>query len=223
MANIDKIKRIETMSQLFLSGNTMQEIGDRYGISRERVSKILRNTGVAIKNGGAALRKIKKDKEKFEIKNNRWIPYYKCTYSQLDGAKKELAKEGCHFRKFAVQKCSARRRGISFDMSFPEWVDTWIKSGKARDMGAGHGKYCMSRFGDVGSYSSGNVEIIPSVQNNIDAWKYKKWDTGQKSYLNLYCHRGHYRTSKSLNVRGVCKICRAIKEREKYWADKNKH
>lgn len=56
-------------------------------------------------------------------------------------------------------------RGILFLLTFEEWLDIWVKSRKLSQRGRTAEKYCMSRFGDVGPYSIGNVEIVTFSQN----------------------------------------------------------
>lgn len=68
-------------------------------------------------------------------------------------------------QKYAAQRHSARKRGIAFLLTFDEWLDLWIKSGKWSNRGRYRGNYCMARFGDKGPYAIGNVEIITFEQN----------------------------------------------------------
>lgn len=69
------------------------------------------------------------------------------------------------------QKCEARKRGISFEMSYDEWIGVWINSGKLDHRGRGRGKYCMMRLNDVGPYSVENVKIGLFEDNVSDATK----------------------------------------------------
>ena len=67
------------------------------------------------------------------------------------------------------QKAMAKHRGIDFQLTYEEWLDIWIKSGKADLRGCKAGCYNMGRHNDVGPYALGNVSIIPHEQNIIDA------------------------------------------------------
>jgi len=64
-----------------------------------------------------------------------------------------------------MQKCAARTRKIVWAITFEEWWEVWQSSGKYAERGRGHGKYQMSRVGDVGPYSVENVRIITSDAN----------------------------------------------------------
>jgi hypothetical protein len=68
-------------------------------------------------------------------------------------------------RYFYNQRDSAKRRGISFELSYIEWLDIWESSKKLEQRGRGKGKYCMMRNNDIGSYSKENVKIGLFEQN----------------------------------------------------------
>jgi hypothetical protein len=64
------------------------------------------------------------------------------------------------FRKaYTQQKSNAKGRGIAFLLTFDEWKQIWVESGKWEQRGRGANKYCMCRFGDQGCYEFGNVFI----------------------------------------------------------------
>lgn len=57
---------------------------------------------------------------------------------------------------------------IEFKLSFSEWYTIWIQSGFWDKRGVGRGKYCMSRFNDIGHYEIGNVEIKLNAENSSE-------------------------------------------------------
>jgi hypothetical protein len=61
--------------------------------------------------------------------------------------------------RYAVHKMNAKRRGVPFLMTFHQWWQLWLDSGKWQQRGNRRGKYCMCRFDDVGPYAIGNVYI----------------------------------------------------------------
>jgi hypothetical protein len=71
--------------------------------------------------------------------------------------------------RYNNHKATAKRRNIPFLLTFEQWWDIWQQSGHWLDRGKGHGKYVMSRIGDLGSYEIGNVFIQSSVQNLVDS------------------------------------------------------
>ena len=66
---------------------------------------------------------------------------------------------------FQNQRHAAKVRNIAWAITFEEWWEVWQSSGKYAERGRGHGKYQMSRVGDVGPYSVENVRIITSDAN----------------------------------------------------------
>jgi len=60
---------------------------------------------------------------------------------------------------------NARRRGIVFDLTFPEWWSVWETSGQWANRGRGGDKYVMSRYRDCGAYTKGNVFIQQGRMN----------------------------------------------------------
>lgn len=62
------------------------------------------------------------------------------------------------YRKAYTQhKGNAKVRGVEFMLTFEQWRDWWVATGKWEQRGRGRGKYCMRRYGDVGPYSIDNV------------------------------------------------------------------
>lgn len=76
--------------------------------------------------------------------------------------------------KYRGQKTRAFERGIAFLLSFDEWLEIWVKSGRLLSRGRRRDEYCMARFGDVGPYAIGNVEIITNWLNASRASKGRK-------------------------------------------------
>jgi len=74
---------------------------------------------------------------------------------------------------YNVQKKTQGRRKpdrnghrIQVTMTFEDWLQVWIDSGKLHLRGNGRGKYCMARRDDLGDYVAGNVEIKSCEENS---------------------------------------------------------
>ena len=73
--------------------------------------------------------------------------------------------------RYSQQKAQAKNRldkngdPILWKLSFEEWCDIWIQSGKWDQRGRGGNNYCMSRCNDIGHYEVSNVIIITNSQN----------------------------------------------------------
>jgi len=73
--------------------------------------------------------------------------------------------------KYAAQKGSAKRRGISWELTFDAWWKIWQESGKWDERGKAAEQYVMARKNDIGPYSMENVMIITNAQNSLDSQK----------------------------------------------------
>ena len=93
------------------------------------------------------------------------------------------------FRKgYWDHKSRARMRGIPFLMTFEEWRNIWIESGKFNQRGHYPDNYCMARNGDVGPYAMGNVRICTRRENNAEQAAYlrgKPVNDKQKEALSM--------------------------------------
>ena len=72
------------------------------------------------------------------------------------------------YQYFRQQRSNARLRGKEFKLTPEQWWKIWQESGHWDERGKGRDKYCMARFGDLGAYEVGNVEIVTNRSNNID-------------------------------------------------------
>jgi len=63
---------------------------------------------------------------------------------------------------------------IQMKMSFEQWLQVWIDSGKYHLRGCRKGCYVMARKDDLGHYEVGNVEIIQTEENVSFAHKGEK-------------------------------------------------
>lgn len=79
-----------------------------------------------------------------------------------------LRHRGSSAMLYLNQRQSAFKRGIRWEITFPEWISLWLSSGKFELRGRGVGCYCMARHGDIGPYKVGNVSIQTCAQNSRD-------------------------------------------------------
>ena len=54
---------------------------------------------------------------------------------------------------------------IEMHLTFDQWLEIWLSSGKWELRGRGTGKYVMSRVDDLGHYELGNVKIALNADN----------------------------------------------------------
>lgn len=70
---------------------------------------------------------------------------------------------------------------IMFKLSFEEWLNIWLDSGKWEQRGRKLGQYCMSRIDDIGHYEIGNITIVLSNENVRESSKRANPNKGSSS------------------------------------------
>jgi hypothetical protein len=150
------------MGALYRSGKTLQEIGDSYGITRERVRQLITKFyGLTAPDGGQH-KQTEEKRVKFEARRNAAsLKRVGCNWDQyliLREAKKPT-------RAYASQRQNAARRGIAWELNLWQWWSIWQQSGKWSERGRGNG-YMMCRNHDVGPYAVGNVYVATGCENS---------------------------------------------------------
>ena len=69
------------------------------------------------------------------------------------------------------QKRHANARNISWEISYEDWLEMWLISGKWSQRGRKKGQYCMCRYGDIGPYSVRNCYIDLTDNNQQVRWE----------------------------------------------------
>lgn len=208
-------ERTEAMAAMYRAGRTLQDIGEIYGISRERVRQVLtKYLGMNAEDGGYRLRaKVRREKTQAE-KDARCLQEYGYTFNEMRKIRREnkrMRESGVGYYRtplgaFTSQKANAKARGIDWRLNFREWWAIWQASGKWDERGRGHG-YMMCRFGDTGAYEVGNVYISTGVHNgkiqpnnpyrkahpDFDRVMAEKRTPSQERKCSLHgCDRKHY-------------------------------
>lgn len=122
---------------------------------------------------------------------------YGCDYEEavrLNGGL-GLRTEGSFARRYQEHRFNAKQRDVGWEITFPEWVEVWVKSGRWEQRGTSRGQYSMARHGDVGPYRVDNVSIQLSVDNTSFALgraprQSKRNRTGKGRGWTL--HKGRY-------------------------------
>lgn len=161
--------RAQHMAELYQSGQTLQQIGDQYGMTRERVRQILRKeTTVPPEAGGIRERgrqaAAKREKD-FEARKGM----SRAQWNEFIAMGQAMMAEGFHIERtplgaYRRQRANAHTRRIEWRLTFLQWWDIWQRSGHWEDRGRGHA-YAMCRYGDKGPYSVNNVYIATNAAN----------------------------------------------------------
>ena len=165
--------------RLFQCGKTLQEVGDIFGITRERARQILAQQGLAAPDGGQHLRSKSRKAVRAALKDMWAQEKHGCTYQQyrsLVDADRDKPAYRRPTLAYSLQKRNARTRGISWEMKLWDWWMVWQESGKWSERGRGTG-YVMAREKDAGSYHKDNVSIITANQNIKDSYINKPYTT----------------------------------------------
>lgn len=199
--------RAEQMAHQFSLGATLQEIGDEYGITRERVRQILTSIGVGRHDGGQSVKTLANLRYKNKPKPDKHFATYGCTKAEAEllngGLCVSTKRTPAH--KYGNQRRNAKARGIAWEITFPEWLNVWLESGHFQERGRGVG-YVMARIGDVGAYAVDNVEIITSAQNISDSYISRPWSS-RNIKIKTHCVHGHARTPDNVISNGTCRTC----------------
>lgn len=163
------LQRAEQMAARYRSGATLQQIGERYGITRERVRQVMTwHLGITAKDGGAAKRAEMRDAARLARRDARYIAKHGMTFATYWEINNGFdSKHESPAAKFRMQLANANRRGIAWRLTFAEWWRIWQASGKWNERRRGSG-YCMSRYGDRGAYEVGNVCVTKAQENSSE-------------------------------------------------------
>ena len=85
---------------------------------------------------------------------------------------------------YYFQRKNAERRGISWQLTYIQWIRIWIRSGHWKERGRNRGNYCMARFGDKGPYSKLNVKICTvneNISNALVGNKFGRYNRGERN------------------------------------------
>lgn len=167
-------ERARQMEQLYRGGMTLQDIGTRFGVTRERTRQILKKQGLTYRDGGQckraeekrAARKLRIAAATASRKDPKCLEWLGCTHAeavQLNGGRQPWSRDSCA-RKYIDRKRNAKRDGIEWKLTFPEWCalwgDRWKQIGRARD------SLVIARKGSNGSFSFGNCYITTLAESS---------------------------------------------------------
>lgn len=168
-------ERNEAMAAMYRAGKTLAEIGEVYGITRERVRQVLwADFGIEASSGGQTVRS-RMAKECREAKREAaCLVKHGCSTAQLEELReigREMLASGESYSRtpigaFGSQRNNAIKRDIPWSISLWEWWLIWQDSGKWKERGREAEAYVMCRFRDEGGYEVGNVYIATLRHNS---------------------------------------------------------
>lgn len=166
--------RDKDMVSAFLSGVICEDVGQRFGVSRQRVHQVLKRLGVSSLDGGIAKARRDRSETKRQAMESACLAKHGCSVDERDRFDALGMAE-----PFRRQRQNARVRGIEWRFNYGDWCRLWLSSGNWGERGRGADRYCMSRKGDTGAYTVDNVDIKRNADNGREAlsvWVGKKKD-----------------------------------------------
>jgi len=168
------LAREQQIIVLFASGATTITIGKIFGVSKQRIQKILSKNGIKRKNGGASVYYRQAAKPHLQQMAELSLRSEKLFFDCVGCSHEEYKKINRKFKNknssspakvFSSQRGNSKTRGIRWELNFFQWWTLWEKSGKWNQRGRKKGNYVMARNEDKGPYALGNVKIITNTSN----------------------------------------------------------
>jgi hypothetical protein len=146
-----------TVEVMLQAGSTLEEVGQRFGVTRERIRQIAKTHGIPC--GRPTRTKLNADRRTAE-KDQSSVAKWGCSVAEYRALGRPVTDA------FQRQRQNASKRGIAWEFAtLWEWWCVWRDSGKWAERGRKDGQYVMARRGDVGPYAPWNVEIKTSNEN----------------------------------------------------------
>ena len=164
--------RAGRMAQMYRAGSTLEQIGQHYKITRERVRQIItKHFGTSRVDGGQHKQVAGKRAREAATRDAKYLAEYGCSYAgyrALADIGRAMVDGGDSYYRtpigaYGSQRANAQRRGIEWQLNLQEWWQIWQASGKWSDRG--RDGFVMCRHGDLGPYALGNVFIGTSAEN----------------------------------------------------------
>jgi hypothetical protein len=150
--------RDRQICERYRKGETLASIGQSYGVSAERVRKILKRFGLDKRNAGLAVRNSRSMNQ--QKKAPASLRIYGCSALELEAVSLEQR------HAFLQQRTNVKRAAsVAWDLSLMEWVGVWNRSEKWDQRGQGPSKYGLSRVNINGPYGIDNVQIATNHES----------------------------------------------------------
>jgi predicted DNA-binding protein YlxM (UPF0122 family) len=158
--------RDDEICELYRSGYTMQEIGDRYNISRQRIQQILAKFNMTYEDGGNHVKSVARQEQLKQEMDERSFNNYGYTREQfhmLRGTHEDYNKSA--LGKWYQFKKNCEIHGFELQLTPLEWWDIWQKSGKFHLLERAGDGYCLGRIDQKGPFSKENCVVRKFSEN----------------------------------------------------------
>lgn len=166
--------RNKQIAAYYKKGWTLERIGQKYGVSRERIRQLLKAQGLTGKDGGHAVQMIEVRKrheeaaERHRLKmreraRKRVKKAYGCSlelWEELGGHRWDKNPNSPVYKFMNIKRLAKYKRDLKWELTLQQWWDLWQKSGKWDQCGTKRGQYVMARIDKNKPYKVGNVKIV---------------------------------------------------------------
>lgn len=148
-------KRAAEMADLYRQGETLEQIGSKFGVTRERVRQIISRTfglngadgGASVKSRKAAEARAEREARLIARREARWG----CTTEQF----KTIPRPAKTKFRYDKANYSGRYKQDSWDLNIWQWWSIWQASGHRLD----DRRYCLRRHDPSKPHSATNTYI----------------------------------------------------------------
>ena len=159
-------QRNEQIAHLYKDGLTLETIGQKYGLTRERIRQIVKLGGVSRAEGGRAIgaqrRKVRKVQEKaaFYLKQfgHTTAEHQRLLQMDQEDRKAGVSIYGLRMYRFRQARNNLRQL-YGWTLTVAQWWAIWEASGKWSLHGRGIGHYGMVRLDRSKGFEPSNVAI----------------------------------------------------------------
>ena len=159
-------QRNESIVQLYQEGLTLAIVGQKFGITRERVRQILKCQEVSKAEGGRAVALQHREVRKAQDKEALYLARFGHTAAehrrllQMDHESRKAGVPQEHLIMYRFRQARNNlQKHYSWSLTLAQWWAIWEASGKWLLHGRGTGYYGMVRLDRSKGFEPGNVEI----------------------------------------------------------------
>lgn len=152
----DQSDRNNQMLAAYRAGDTMEQIGAAWGVTRERVRQILHTKfGVTYKTDSPRWAQNRERKRAAErARDARYMRRHGCSFAEFNSIPSAAR------RAYREQRRNSFDRKIGWHFTLLSWWQMWLQSGHWAERGRGYG-YGMYRLDSSGPYEASNTVIAP--------------------------------------------------------------
>lgn len=170
--------RAAAMERYFRQGESLERVGQRFGVTRERVRQILQERGVTRDQGGEALQALRREAERKKARQQRQQARHQllsdwcrealgCTIEEavrINGGKpvtnrlSSKAKGNAYNKYLGIRNQAHRKNPEKPYLSLSDWYQAWVRSGHWKN-GPTQG-WCLIRVDPEGPWALNNVQVV---------------------------------------------------------------